>query len=126
MIEKKNEEETESGNTEKQDEAAEPVKKPVQKSSNTRKKSSSKTTEKKATEKKTTDKKATEEPDELTQAVSKVLADQTIVPQVVKFIRQYKTKQGINNALNKEFKDSRRTSEIYSAIKPLIADKKGK
>ena len=44
----------------------------------------------------------------------------------VKFIRQYKTKQGINNALNKEFKDSKRTSEIYSAIKPLIADKKGK
>ena len=126
MIEKKNEEETESGNTEKQDEAAEPVKKPAQKSSNTRKKSTSKTTEKKAAEKKTTEKKAAEEPDELTQAVSKVLADQTIVPQVVKFIRQYKTKQGINNALNKEFKDSKRTSEIYSAIKPLIADKKGK
>ena len=38
----------------------------------------------------------------------------------------YKTKQGINNALNKEFKDSKRTSEIYSSIKPLIADKKGK
>jgi len=60
-----------------------------------------------------------EEPDELAQAVEKVLSDQTIVPQVVKFIRQYKTKQGINNALNKEFKDSKRTSEIYSAIKPL-------
>ena len=69
---------------------------------------------------------AAEEPDELAQAVEKVLSDQTIVPQVVKFIRQYKTKQGINNALNKEFKDSKRTSEIYSAIKPLIADKKGK
>ena len=55
-----------------------------------------------------------------------MLSDPTIVPQVVKFIRQYKTKQGINNALNKEFKDSKRTSEIYSAIKPLIADKKGK
>lgn len=53
-----------------------------------------------------------------------MLSDQTIVPQVVKFIRQYKTKQGINNALNKEFKDSKRTSEIYSAIKPLIADKR--
>ena len=39
---------------------------------------------------------------------------------------RYKTKKGINNALNKEFKDSKRTSEIYSAIKPLIADKKGK
>ena len=129
-------EEKKSGNTEKQDEVAEPVKKPAQKSSNTRKKSTSKTTEKKAaekkatekkaTDKKTTDKKATDKPDELSQAVSKVLADQTIVPQVVKFIRQYKTKQGINNALNKEFKDSKRTSEIYSAIKPLIADKKGK
>ncbi len=119
-------EEKKSGNTEKQDEAAEPVKKPAQKSSNTRKKSTSKTTEKKAAEKKATDKKTTDKPDELSQAVSKVLADQTIVPQVVKFIRQYKTKQGINNALNKEFKDSKRTSEIYSAIKPLIADKKGK
>ena len=71
-------------------------------------------------------KKPAEETDELTVAVEKVLTDQTIVPQVVKFIRQYKTKQGINNALNKEFKDSKRTSEIYSAIKPLIADKKGK
>lgn len=93
------------------DEPAEPVKKPAKKKNNTRK---------------TTQKKNTEVPDELTAAVEKVLTDQTIVPQVVKFIRQYKTKQGINNALNKEFKDTKRTSEIYSAIKPLIADKKGK
>ena len=85
-----------------------------------------KPSEKKPAEKKPAEKKPAEEPDELTLAVEKVLTDQTIVPQVVKFIRQYKTKQGINNALNKEFKDSKRTSEIYSAIKPLIADKKGK
>lgn len=85
----------------------------------TEKKTTEKTVDKKASEKK-----AAEEPDELAQAVEKVLSDQTIVPQVVKFIRQYKTKQGINNALNKEFKDSKRTSEIYSAIKPLIADKR--
>lgn len=108
------------------DESAQPVKKPSRKKSNTRKKSvaktDDKTAEKKAAEKKPTEKK----PDELTLAVEKVLTDQSIVPQVVKFIRQYKTKQGINNALNKEFKDSKRTSEIYSAIKPLIADKKGK
>lgn len=117
-------EEKEPNDTEKQDESveiaeetAEPVKKPAKrKSNNTRKKSAAKATEKETAE----------EPDELTQAVEKVLSDQTIVPQVVKFIRQYKTKQGINNALNKEFKDSKRTSEIYSAIKPLIADKKGK
>ena len=122
------------------DEPAQPVKKPSRKKSNTRKKSVAKTddktaekksaekkpTEKKPAEKKPAEKKSAEEPDELTLAVEKVLTDQTIVPQVVKLIRQYKTKQGINNALNKEFKDSKRTSEIYSAIKPLIADKKGK
>lgn len=122
------------------DESAQPVKKPSRKKSNTRKRSVAKTddktaekkaaekkpTEKKPAEKKPAEKKSAEEPDELTLAVEKVLTDQTIVPQVVKFIRQYKTKQGINNALNKEFKDSKRTSEIYSAIKPLIADKKGK
>ena len=122
------------------DEPAQPVKKPSRKKSNTRKKSVAKTddktaekkaaekkpTEKKPAEKKPAEKKPAEEPDELTLAVEKVLTDQAIVPQVVKFIRQYKTKQGINNALNKEFKDSKRTSEIYSAIKPLIADKKGK
>ena len=122
------------------DESAQPVKKPSRKKSNTRKKSGAKTddktaekksaekkpTEKKPAEKKPAEKKSAEEPDELTLAVEKVLTDQTIVPQVVKFIRQYKTKPGINNALNKEFKDSKRTSEIYSAIKPLIADKKGK
>ena len=121
-------------------EPAQPVKKPSRKKSNTRKKSTAKTddktaekkstekkpTEKKPAEKKPAEKKPTEESDELTLAVEKVLTDQAIVPQVVKFIRQYKTKQGINNALNKEFKDSKRTSEIYSAIKPLIADKKGK
>ena len=112
------------------DESAQPVKKPSRKKSNARKKSTAKTDdkteEKKPAEKKPAEKKSAEEPDELTLAVEKVLTDQTIVPQVVKFIRQYKTKQGINNALNKEFKDSKRTSEIYSAIKPLIADKKGK
>lgn len=112
------------------DESAQPVKKPSRKKNNTRKKSAAKTDdkteEKKPVEKKPAEKKSAEEPDELTLAVEKVLTDQTIVPQVVKFIRQYKTKQGINNALNKEFKDSKRTSEIYSAIKPLIADKKGK
>lgn len=122
------------------DASAQPVKKPSGKKSNTRKKSVAKTddktaekkaaekkpTEKKPAEKKPAEKKPAEELDELTLAVEKVLTDQAIVPQVVKFIRQYKTKQGINNALNKEFKDSKRTSEIYSAIKPLIADKKGK
>ena len=107
-----------------QEKTAEPEKKQTKKKSNSSRKTTRKTTQKNTG--KTAAKKAAETPDELTQAVSKVLTDQTIVPQVVKFIRQYKTKQGINNALNKEFKDTRRTSEIYSAIKPLITDKKGK
>lgn len=63
---------------------------------------------------------------ELLSEVENLVKDKGIAPKVVKFIQQYKTKQGINNALMKEFKDSKRTSEIYNAIKPLIADKKGK
>jgi chemotaxis protein histidine kinase CheA len=77
------------------DESAQPVKKPSRKKSNTRKKSvaktDDKTAEKKPAEKKPAEKKSAEEPDELTLAVEKVLTDQTIVPQVVKFIRRYNT-----------------------------------
>ena len=108
----------------KTEEISEKTEGPAKKQTKKKGGNSRKTTQKKATDK-AADKTA-EQPDELTLEVEKVLSDRTIVPQVVKFIRQYKTKQGINNALNKEFKDSKRTSEIYSAIKPLIADKKGK
>ena len=108
----------------KTEEISEKTEGPAKKQTKKKGGNSRKTTQKKAADK-ATDKTA-EQPDELTLEVEKVLSDRTIVPQVVKFIRQYKTKQGINNALNKEFKDSKRTSEIYSAIKPLIADKKGK
>ena len=66
------------------------------------------------------------EKDELNDRVSKVLGDKAAVPTVVRIIQQYKTKQGINNALLKEFKDNKRASEIYTAIKPLITDKKGR
>ena len=55
-----------------------------------------------------------------------MVSDKTAVPTVVKIIQQYKTKQGINNALLKDFKDNKRASEIYTAIKPLITDKKGR
>lgn len=57
--------------------------------------------------------------------VEKVVSDEVVVDIVVKYIQQYKTKLGINNALAKQFKDSKKASEIYNAIKPLIADKKG-
>ncbi len=46
------------------------------------------------------------------------------VPLIVEYLEKYKTKQGFNNALMKQF-DNKKTSEIYKALKPLIADKKG-
>ena len=44
---------------------------------------------------------------------------------IAKIILSYKTKQGINNALVKTF-ESKKAGEIYKAIKPLLADKKGR
>ena len=65
------------------------------------------------------------EKNDLRVQVEKVVSDQAVVDIVVKYIQQYKTKLGINNALAKQFKDSKKASEIYNAIKPLIAAKKG-
>ena len=69
-----------------------------------------------------------EEEDELINEVDKLLTDKEIVNKVAEIILQYKTKQGINNALIKNFpsKDHKQASEIYKAIKPLLKDKKGK
>ena len=44
---------------------------------------------------------------------------------VANFIDKYKTKQGLNNALLKEY-GSEKTGLINKIIKPLIKDKKGK
>ncbi len=46
-------------------------------------------------------------------------------PTIGKYIADYKTKQGLNNALVKKY-DSKKAGEIYKAIKPLLVDKKGK
>ncbi|HMM07023.1 MAG TPA: PIN domain-containing protein [Clostridiales bacterium] len=40
------------------------------------------------------------------------------------FVQRYKTKNGVSNALQKEYKDSRKAGEYYNAIKPLLKDKK--
>lgn len=58
--------------------------------------------------------------------VEQVVDDKAIAPTVVRFIQHCKTKQEINNALMKKLKDSKKSSEIYNAIKPLITEKKGK
>lgn len=49
------------------------------------------------------------------------------VNEVLKIVQQYKTKQGIMNALTKKYpsKDNKKSSRIYRAIKPLLSDKKG-
>lgn len=43
---------------------------------------------------------------------------------IVETINNYQSKREINNALGKHYKDSKKASEIYKAIKPLLADKK--
>lgn len=60
--------------------------------------------------------------------VQRVIEEPEIAEIVAKMIQQYKTKQGINNALVKRFpsKDNKQASEIYKTIKPLLTDKKGK
>lgn len=64
----------------------------------------------------------------LEQQVAELIIDKTEAASISKIIQQYKTKQGINNALMKMYpsKDNKKASEIYTAIKPLLAEKKGK
>lgn len=64
---------------------------------------------------------------ELKLKVEKVINEKDLLEQVIKIIQQYKTKQGINSALMKQFpsKDNKKSSEIYNAIKPILSDKKG-
>ena len=66
------------------------------------------------------------EKDDLEKKLEALLKDKNAISFVAKAIKHYKTKQGINNALLKQYKNGKKASEIYSAIKPLIADKKGK
>ena len=47
------------------------------------------------------------------------------ITKISSIIMQYKSKQGINNALVKEYK-SEKAGKVYKAIKPLLGDKKGK
>ena len=48
-----------------------------------------------------------------------------VIPLVRELMERYKTKQGLNNALIKEY-GSEKTGILYKAIKPLLADKKGR
>ncbi len=59
--------------------------------------------------------------------VRAVVKDKAVADKVTRIILKYKTKQGINNALVREFQsqDNKKASELYKAIKPLLKDKKG-
>ena len=65
-----------------------------------------------------------QENEELNKKLQELLAEETEVRLVMGMIQKYKTKQGLNNALMKQF-DNKKTSEIYRVIKPYIANKKG-
>lgn len=66
--------------------------------------------------------------DQLTKDVRALVNDRATADKVTRIILKYKTKQGINNALVREFpsQDNKKASELYKAIKPLLKDKKGK
>ena len=66
--------------------------------------------------------------DQLTKDVRNLVNDRATADKVTRIILKYKTKQGINNALVREFpsQDNKKASELYKAIKPLLKDKKGK
>lgn len=53
--------------------------------------------------------------------------EEVTVEEVLKIVQQYKTKQGIMNALMKKYPsaDNKKSSKIYKTIKPLLSDKKG-
>ncbi len=62
--------------------------------------------------------------DDLKTQVKKYIKSKEDIDIAAKYIKQYKTKQGISNALTKYYKDGKKSSEIYKAIKPLLTDKK--
>jgi hypothetical protein len=63
--------------------------------------------------------------DQLLKKVSALISDPKEAAFVTECILKYKTKQGLNNALVKEY-ESTKGGQLYKAIKPLILDKKGK
>lgn len=65
-----------------------------------------------------------QEHEELLSKLKELMLDDADVKVILGMIQKYKTKQGLNNALMKQF-DNKKTSEIYRVIKPYIANKKG-
>lgn len=69
-----------------------------------------------------------QETEKLVNEVAEATGRRDDAKKIADIIRKYKTKQGINNALMREFPstENRTSSEIYRSIKALIKNKKGK
>lgn len=65
-----------------------------------------------------------EENNEIRNVLRGTLPDRKDQDLVLQYVEKYKTKMGLNNALQKNF-DSKRGGEIYKLLKPYIKDKKG-
>ncbi len=63
----------------------------------------------------------------MVQAIQDAVGDWDVARQIAAIIQKYKTKQGINNALMREFPSAgnKVSGEYYKLIKPLLKDKKG-
>lgn len=58
--------------------------------------------------------------------IENLIQEKEPVPMIAEIIQRCRSKQEVHNALIKEIKDSKRASEIYRAIRPLLADKQGR
>lgn len=54
------------------------------------------------------------------------IEDQSVAPLVANIIKQCRSRQEVHNALIAELKDNPKASEIYRAVRPLLADKRGR
>lgn len=58
--------------------------------------------------------------------IKQYLSAEDMPEEVLKIVNQYKTKQAINNGLNKLYKDSKHTSSVIKKLKPLYKLKEKK
>ncbi len=66
------------------------------------------------------------EKEQLLADVESRIQEKAAVPAVADIIQRCRSRQEVHNALIKELKDNAKASEIYRAVKPLLADKQGR
>ncbi len=66
------------------------------------------------------------EAEQLFLKIENLIQQKEMVPAVAEIIQHCRSKQEVHNALIKEIKDSKKASEIYRAVRPLLADKQGR